>query len=152
MATDASFDLPTEAEIYDHIDSIPAKLRRCAAGDHNWDMTSWVGYTPSGKQTKDPNRAASFDITDTCVVERGGQRGCGEQRHYQAAKDLTKISEYTYSNHNPLVVSPRGISFTGISKRSAMPAVIRRTKIFKPRIHLAPTGTTKRALKSVKSA
>jgi hypothetical protein len=144
------FEVPTEEEIYDHLDSIPAKLEKCAAADHNWEMTAWTGYTKSGRVTKDPNKASWFEGTDTCVVQRGGSGGCGEQRHYQMEPRggrLERTTGYTYSNHNPTLKSPRGISFTGISKRSVMPDVVRRRKIFQPRIHLAPTGTTKRALK-----
>lgn len=136
MATIEASELPSEDEVLDHIRNIAPRYRRCKAGDHNWQMTQGTGYTASGRLYKgnDLSRAAWFECADTCVVEEGGQRGCGRQRTYQMEYDtrrqrLVRTTEYTYSNMNPDLISPKGISFTGINVRSEMPDVVRDAEV-----------------------
>ncbi|MFV0135578.1 hypothetical protein ACLGIH_20540 [Streptomyces sp. HMX87] len=132
MTTSEAHELPTEEEVYDHIRSIAPRYRRCAAGDHNWKMTEGAGYTAGGRAFRgsDLSRAAWFECTDTCVPDEEGERGCGRQRGYEMEYDarrgrLVRTTVYSYSNMNPELASPKGISFTGINVRSEMPDVMR---------------------------
>lgn len=142
---------PTEDEVYEHIDRIPPKLRKCAAVQHNWGPHDWTGYTASGRALKhgeDPNKAAWFEVTEMC----GGPRGCGYKRTFQMGwhgRRLTRTTEYTYSDRNPHLVSPAGISETGMSVRTEMADTLRGATILNnTRVEIAPAGNTKRALKA----
>ena len=146
MSTD--YAPPSEDEVYDYIEGIPAKLRKCAAAKHNWKMLEWTGYTPSGKPQgpkADPNNAAWVDVTQLCA----GQQGCGYKRHFQMGwrrGRLVRTSEYSYSDRNPQLVSPHGISQTDIVVRTEMADTILAAQILRPTVELAPAGATKRAL------
>ncbi|WP_369042313.1 hypothetical protein [Streptomyces sp. Midd1] len=145
--TEAAYELPTEDEVYDHIRGIAPRYRRCAGGDHNWEMTQGTGYTANGRPFKgnDLSKAAWIDCTDSCVVEKGNQRGCGQQRKYQMEYDgrrgrLVRTTDYSYSNRNEELVSPKGISTTGISLRSEMPDLVREDKLRRTFLKLATKG------------
>lgn len=137
--------LPTEGEVEDFMDAIPAKLRKCAAAKHDWQMSDWIGYDAKGKalnRGSDPNEAQTFDVTEIC-------RPCGYRRHYDMAwrhGRLKRVSEYGYSERNPELISPPGVSQTGIVVRSDIIDRTRQNQITGRRLQLAPTGTTKRAL------
>ncbi|MFJ4739152.1 hypothetical protein [Streptomyces sp. NPDC088775] len=137
--------LPTDDEVEDFMDAIPAKLVKCAAARHNWQMSDWTGYDAKGKALKrgsDPNGAHVFEVTEVCTP-------CGYNRHYDMAwrhGRLKRISEYSYSERNPQLISPHGISQTSIVVRADIIDRTRENQITGRRLHLAPTGPTKRAL------
>ncbi|MGW3273596.1 hypothetical protein ACWDFH_19300 [Streptomyces kronopolitis] len=137
--------LPTDGEVEDFMDAIPAKLRKCAAAKHDWNMSDWVGYDAKGnalKRGSDPNTARVFEVTDICPQ-------CSYRRHYDMGwrhGRIKRISEYSYSERNPQLVSPRGVSQTGIVVRSDIIDRTRQNQITGRRLQLAPAGTTKRAL------
>jgi len=138
-------EVPTEAEIYAHMRNVPAKYRRCAGGDHNWDIGHNVqGYTASGRKFRgsDLRGAAWFDCTDTCVPDDNRERGCGRERNYQMewsqrSQSLVRTTDYSYGNMHPDLASPHGISQTGISVRSEMPDLIREERIRRAMVQLA---------------
>ncbi|MEV5268245.1 hypothetical protein [Streptomyces werraensis] len=140
---------PSEEEVFDYIDNIPARYRRCAAAQHNWQPHDWTGYRGGHplKPGTDPRKAQTFEVTEVC----GGANGCGLKRHYTfkvAGNRVYDRSTYTYSDRNEVITSPRGISNTGISvRREAANSLILR-RIFQNPTQLKPTGTTKKALKS----
>ncbi|MEV6309913.1 hypothetical protein AB0M10_15110 [Streptomyces sp. NPDC051840] len=140
--------IPTDDEVDDFMQSIPTKLRKCAAAQHAWSMQSWTAFSRTGKALKrnaDPHTAAFFEATEVC----GGQAGCGYKRHYEMAwrgSKLKRTTEYSYSERNPLLVSPRGISRTSIVVRTEVADLNRSNHILGNVVHLAPAGNTKKAL------
>ncbi|WP_274032645.1 hypothetical protein [Streptomyces sp. MMBL 11-1] len=140
---------PSEDDVYAHIDSIPPRLRRCAAAQHNWQPHDWTGYKASGallKPKEDPRRAVSFEVTEVC----GGGAGCGLRRHHSfsvAGERVYDRTAFTYSQRNENLTSPYGISTTGISvRREVSNDNMYRRIIGAGRVHLAPAGATKKAL------
>lgn len=143
----------TEEEVYEHIEHIPPKLSKCGSGNHEWDLVDWEGYTAAGRRLKpgeDPNKAKTFDVTEVC--KRPNNRGCGMRRHYVATVcggSLVPQSQYTYSDRNPDLVSPYGVSTTGINVRQVVRGKSTLNKILGgSRIQLAPQGDTRKALKA----
>lgn len=151
MAADTDdYTPPSEGDVYAYMDSIPPRLRKCAAAQHNWQPHDWTGYRANGtalKSGEDPRKAVSFEVTEVC----GGQAGCGLKRHYAfsvAGSRVFNRTEYTYSDRNENITSPYGISTTGISvRREVANENIYRRIIGAGRVNLAPTGSTKKALK-----
>jgi hypothetical protein len=144
----AQHEIPTEDEVYAHFRSIEPKYRRCAGGDHNWDiMSNAQGYTASGRRFRgsDLRGAAWFDCTDTCVIDDNKERGCGRQRNYQMewnqrSQSLVRTTDYGYTNMHPDLASPKGVSHTGINVRSEMPDIIREELIRRAMVRLANSG------------
>ncbi|MEU1552230.1 hypothetical protein ABZ517_05835 [Streptomyces scabiei] len=143
--TEAAYEHPTAEEVYAHIRGVDPKYRRCAGGDHNWDIGHNVqGYSASGRKFRgsDLRGAAWFDCTDTCIVDDKKERGCGRERNYQMewqqrSQSLVRTTDYSYSNMHPGLASPKGISLTGISVRSEMPDIIREERIRRAMLQLA---------------
>ncbi|MEV7902088.1 hypothetical protein [Streptomyces anulatus] len=140
---------PSEADVYAYLDSIPPKLRRCAAAQHNWMPHDWTGYRSSGTALKpkdDPRKATSFEVTEVC----GGNAGCGLKRHHcfsVAGERVYDRTPYTYSERNENITSPYGISHTGISvRREVSNDNMYRRILGAGRMTLAPSGATKKAL------
>ncbi|WP_329271765.1 hypothetical protein [Streptomyces sp. NBC_01451] len=144
MAT-AEHEIPTEEAIYAHMRSVHPKYRRCAGGDHNWDIAHNVqGYTAGGRKFRgsDLRDAAWFEGTDTCIEDENEERGCGRERNYQMewnhrSQGLVRTTEYSYSNMHPDLASPKGISFTGISVRTEMPDIIREERVRRRMLQVA---------------
>lgn len=146
MAAD-DFVLPNEDDVYDYIDNIPARYRKCAAAQHNWMPHDWTGYRGSHalKHGTDPRKAHSFEVTEVC----GGPNGCGLKRHYTfkvAGSRVYDRSTYTYSDRNENITSPYGVSQTGISVRREVANANILRRIFQNPTRLDPTGDTKKAL------
>lgn len=140
-------EAPTEDEVFEHFRSIPTRYQRCAAGDHNWDMTQATPYNSSGNRYRgqDITKAAWLDCADTCVPDNDGERGCSRKRSYQMEYDsrrqgFVRTTEYTYAQRHPDLVSPKGISLTGINARSEMPDVRRDRSIRQQMLRIAAKG------------
>ena len=149
----ADLEPPTEDEVFAYIDGIPPKLRRCASATHDWQPHDWTAYTAAGKVVQkggNLSRARTFDVIEAC----GGRNGCGLKRHYTITVSAGRITEqtgYTYSERNEHLISPQGVSQTGISVRRTMRGQMTLARILGGnRVHLAPQGETKRALRSVR--
>ncbi|MEU1816175.1 hypothetical protein ABZ543_13390 [Streptomyces roseifaciens] len=132
----------TEDDVYAHMSSIPASLTECAAARHKWMPHDWTGYTSHGNVTKDPKKVAVAEITQRC------QR-CKLKRHLTYNR-TTRSKEITgYSDRHPSLISPYGVSQTGISVRAQMDCEVLERQTFKIPVQVPPSGATKRRLKAV---
>ncbi|MEU3979706.1 hypothetical protein AB0F77_06265 [Streptomyces sp. NPDC026672] len=105
--------LVSDAEVYAHVESIPPDLVDCLAERHTWVAYDWHGFNANGRPVRNPNNAVSIDQTQRC--DR-----CDMQRHTTLTigrRGPIDRTEWTYSNRNPALVSPRGVSKTGINVR-----------------------------------
>ncbi|MFH9731791.1 hypothetical protein [Streptomyces sp. NPDC017260] len=147
MTAAEDFVVPSEDDVFDYIDNIPARYRRCAAAQHNWQPHDWTGYR-GGKALKagaDPRKAQTFEVTEACA----GVNGCGLKRHYTFKVAGTRVydrSTYTYSDRNETITSPYGISTTGISVRREVANANILRRIFQNPVQLEPAGETAKAL------
>ncbi|MGW1180229.1 hypothetical protein [Streptomyces drozdowiczii] len=106
-------NLVTDAEVYAHVESIPEDLIDCLADRHAWVAYDWHGYNANGGLVRNPRNAVSIDRTQRC--DR-----CDMLRHTTLTigkRGPIDRTEFTYSNRNPALVSPQGISQTGINVR-----------------------------------
>lgn len=147
MTAEDTFVLPSEDDVFDYIDGIPARYRKCAEAKHNWQDHDWTGYRGGHKLKPgtDPRKASVFEVTQIC----GGPNGCGLKRHFSfkvAGSRVYDRSGYTYSERNETITSPRGVSQTGISVRKEVSNANLLRRILRNPTHLEPTGDTKRAL------
>ncbi|WP_405668071.1 hypothetical protein [Streptomyces sp. NBC_00055] len=105
--------LVTDADVYAHVETIPPQLADCLAERHKWVAYDWHGYNANGGTVRNPRNAVSIDKTQRCAR-------CDMLRHTTLTigrRGPIDRTEFTYSNRNPALVSPAGISQTGISVR-----------------------------------
>ncbi|MGW1261272.1 hypothetical protein ACWD7Y_04825 [Streptomyces drozdowiczii] len=105
--------LVTDAEVYAHVESIPEDLKECLADRHAWVAYDWQGYNANGHSVRKPENAVSIDSTQRC-------KRCDMLRHTTLTigrRGPIDRTGWTYSNRNPALVSPQGISQTGINVR-----------------------------------
>ncbi|WP_329147106.1 hypothetical protein OIU91_16400 [Streptomyces sp. NBC_01456] len=105
--------LVTDAEVYAHVETIPPELADCLAERHQWVPYDWHGYNANGGIVRQPRNAVAIDLTQRC-------NRCDMLRHTtmtMGRRGPIDRTDFTYSNRNPALVSPVGISQTGISVR-----------------------------------
>lgn len=106
----------TQADVYAYMENIPADLAECAAGKHTWKPHTWHGWNANNRPVKNPRNAAALDVTERC-------KPCGLKRHSTITANQGRPVDrttYTYSDRNPLITSPHGVSETGVSVRREM--------------------------------
>ncbi|MEW1922188.1 hypothetical protein [Streptomyces sp. NPDC088360] len=106
----------TDAEVYAYMDNIPTELAECAAAKHDFQPHDWHGWNANGHTVKNPRNAAALDVTERC-------KPCGLKRHFTITANQGRPIDrtmYTYSDRNPLITSPHGVSETGVSVRREM--------------------------------
>lgn len=105
--------LVTDAEVYAHVETIPPELADCIAERHHWVAHDWHGFNANGGLVRNPRNAVSINKTQRCAR-------CDMLRHTTLTigkRGPIDRTDYTYSRRNPALVSPVGISQTGISVR-----------------------------------
>ncbi|MFF1693054.1 hypothetical protein ACFVXC_05425 [Streptomyces sp. NPDC058257] len=106
----------TDAEVYAYMDNIPAALAECAAAKHDFKPHDWHGWNANGRAVKNPRNAVALDVTERC-------KQCGLKRHFTITANQGRpidCTTFTYSERNPLITSPHGVSETGVSVRREM--------------------------------
>ncbi|MEU9050080.1 hypothetical protein AB0D37_06700 [Streptomyces sp. NPDC048384] len=103
----------SDEEVYAHVESIPQELVDCLADRHTWVAYDWHGENANGRPVRNPNNAVSINVTQRC--DR-----CDELRHATLTigrRGPIDRTGWSYSNRHPALVSPQGISKTGLSVR-----------------------------------
>lgn len=106
----------TDAEIYSYMDSIPDELAECAAAKHAFKPHDWRGWNANGHAVKALRNAVALDVIERC-------QPCGLKRRFTITANRGRAIDrtaYTYSDRNPLITSPHGVSETGVCVRREM--------------------------------
>ncbi|NIY68119.1 hypothetical protein [Streptomyces malaysiensis] len=131
----------TEADVYEFMGGIPAQLKECAAAKHEWRSHDWTGYNANGRVVRNPLNAVALDVVQLC-------KPCGQKRHFTLTVRGRRVidrSDFTYSDRNPHLVSPQGVSETGISVRREMAMHNEYEAILAEPVPLRSTKRTRRA-------
>ncbi|WNI17692.1 hypothetical protein [Actinacidiphila sp. ITFR-21] len=105
--------LVTDEEVYTFVETIPRTLADCLSKGHHWVAYDWHGWNAKGHEVRNPRNAVAIDKTQRC--DR-----CDMLRHTTLTvgrRGPIDRTEFTYSHRHPALVSPVGVSQTGISVR-----------------------------------
>ncbi|MFD9815209.1 hypothetical protein [Streptomyces sp. NPDC059080] len=138
----------TQAEVYAYMENIPAELSDCAAGKHLWKPHNWHGWNAHGGVVRNPRNAVALDITERC-------KPCGMKRHCIITANRGRPVDrttYSYTERNPLITSPHGVSETGVSVRREMGLTTIYDRILAAPIELRQADSDKRGGKTMGAA